>query len=399
MSSKPSDAHRRAGWKSSLPKWTRKQTPTSSSSSLLSQLPSLGSQSSNLRPDPPTQAAKTQVAPSSNNYRQTQTSVQAALAIGSHSATNSQQALRPAITSTNIALRRAIETHALKLSESEKAAFLGGSSINPTILLGRVRDLDQQQKQKSKYRPYVESVGNFLHLLDRSIGGVAIAIQANPDVSSIAVGGAKFIIDLALQFVTYLDDLMEMLDKISDYLPLLDKYAEHSDRPIICEALSGVYLDILDFYSAALEVYADRTGHLKRFVSPKLFIRAQWRPFKAKFGVIQSNLSHHHSLLLQSGVVEVLGVHQQNQTRQLEQDKEELLTWLSNHNFQFKQNSTFEACYENTGHWIVQTNGFKTWIAARESKMVWCHGKRKFNQRIFRACMLLVKCIIMTPAD
>ncbi|THW69918.1 hypothetical protein D6D19_08098, partial [Aureobasidium pullulans] len=376
MSLKPSDARRRAGWKSSLPTWTRKQTFNSSSSS---QQPSLGlissNQSSNSRSGPPTSVAQTQVASPSTDYQHPQTSAQSTLSISSHSATNSQQAVRPAIINSNIALRRAIETHALKLPESERAAFLGGSSINPTTLLDRVRDLDQQQKLKSRYRPYAESVGNFLHLLDRSIGGVAIAIQANPEVSSIAVGGAKLIIDLALQFVTYLDDLMEMLDKISDYLPLLDKYAEHSDRPIICEALSGVYLDMLDFYSAARKVYADRTGHLKRFVSPKLFFRAQWKPFKAQFGVIKANLSHHHCLLLQSGVAELLGGQQQTLTRQHEQDQEEFLTWLSKHNFRLKQNAAFEACYENTGRWLLQTNEFRIWVAAQESKMIWCHGK------------------------
>jgi plasmid maintenance system antidote protein VapI len=283
------------------------------------------------------------------------------------------------------ALRNALETYIQKLPESERTAYLAASSMDPGLLLERVRKLDDQKAQRSKLRPWTKRLTNFLNMIDRSIGGVAIVIQANPDVSSIVVGGAKLIIDIAIRFAVYLDELVEMLDRLSDYLPLLNKYAEHSHLPDICKALSGIYLDILNFYSTARKVYVDRNGQLKRFASLRLLLRAQWKPFSAEFGPIMASIQHHYTVLSRSGVAELFSGQeeiqtrlQEIQTRQHEHQKEEFFGWLSAHNFELRQLESLEACHQGTGRWLFDTHEFRVWATTQESNLLWCHGKRTY---------------------
>lgn len=285
----------------------------------------------------------------------------------------------------DVALRNALEIHAQRLPASERAAYLAASSMDPSVLLERVRNLDNQQAQTSRVRPWTKQLTNFLNLLDRSIGGVAIVIQANPDISSIVVGGAKLIIDIATRFAIYLDELVEMLDKISDYLPLLNKYAEYSHLPDICKALSGIYIDILDFYSTARKVYTDRNGQLKRFASLRLLLRAQWKPFCAEFGPIMSSIQHHYAVLSRSGVAELFGGQQEIRMRlqeiqahQRSHQKEEFFAWLSAHNFELRQLDALEACHEGTACWLFDTQEFRVWDATQQSDLLWCHGKRTY---------------------
>lgn len=257
--------------------------------------------------------------------------------------------------------------------------------MDPGSLLERVRELDNQQAQGSKVRPWTKRLTDFLNMIDRSIGGVAIAIQANPDVSSIVVGGAKLIIDIAIRFTEYLNALVEMLDKLSDYLPLLNKYAEHSHLPDICRALSGIYLDILNFYSTARKLYVDPNGQLKHFASLRLFLRAQYKPFGAEFGPIMTSIQYHYTILSRSGVAELFSGQeelqirlQEIQTRQDEHRKEEFFGWLSAHTFELKQLEACEACHEGTARWLFDTHEFRVWADTHESDLLWCHGKRTY---------------------
>jgi hypothetical protein len=306
----------------------------------------------------------------------------------------------------NLALRNALEIHVRKLPESERAAYLKASSMDPSALLERVRELDSQQAQSSKIRPWTKRLANFLNMIDRSIGGVAIAIQANPDISSIVVGGAKLIIDIAIRFVVYLDELVEMLDKISDYLPLLNKYAEHSHLPDICKALSGIYLDILNFYSTARKVYVDHNGQPRHLTSLRLFLRAQWKPFSTEFGPTMTSIQHHYTVLSRSGVAELFSGQEEIQTRlreiQTRQDehrKEDFFIWLSAHTFELKQLEAFEACHRGTGRWLFDTYEFRAWATTQGSDLLWCHGKRKYplidHAGTYKPC----QCSVSYPAS
>lgn len=133
-------------------------------------------------------------------------------------------------------------------------------TISPDGLLERIKSLNTQHASNSSFRPHAEKIARFLGLLNRLLGGVAIAIQANPDISSIAVGGVKLIVDIAMGFTKFFDKLVDMFDRLSDIIAPLERYAERLELPIVKDALTNVYGDILDFYRASTALFIDRDG-------------------------------------------------------------------------------------------------------------------------------------------
>ncbi|CAD0107887.1 unnamed protein product [Aureobasidium uvarum] len=184
-------------------------------------------------------------------------------------------------------------------------AFTKASAVDINELLDRVHELDEEHSQQSSFRKYTVRVTNFLNIFQLSVGGASVFLQAE-STASIALGGAKLIIGLALRYVEYFDKVSDMLDQLSKYLAPLAKYAEKCDLPNICNALADVYADILNFYSAARRLFVDDTGKAKNYASFKLFLRSQWTPFAAEFGEIKNSLQGHKDILLHSGVSEIL---------------------------------------------------------------------------------------------
>jgi hypothetical protein len=198
-----------------------------------------------------------------------------------------------------------MERHIQELSDADKAAFTKAYSEDMDDLLERVRKLDDEHKEQSKFRRYSTRITNFLNIFQLSVGAAAVFLEAE-SVASIALGGAKLVIGLALRYVEYFDKVSDMLDQLSNYLAPLSKYAERCDLPNICEALANVYADILRFYSEARMLFVDETGNAKRYASFALFLRSQWHPFDTKFGEIKLSIQCHKDILLHSGVSEIL---------------------------------------------------------------------------------------------
>lgn len=206
---------------------------------------------------------------------------------------------------SNSAFEKALERHIRELSDADKTAFLKASSSNVDELLARIRKFDQEHSKQSSFRPYTTRITNFLNIFQLSVGGVSVFLQSEP-VASMALGGAKLVIGLALRYVEYFDKLSKMLDDLSKLLAPLSRYAEKCHLPNICDALADVYADILKFYSAARKLFVDETGSAKRFQSFSLFLRSQWEPFDTKFGEIKSSIQFNCNVLMHSGLSELL---------------------------------------------------------------------------------------------
>ncbi|KAF2135402.1 uncharacterized protein K452DRAFT_260720, partial [Aplosporella prunicola CBS 121167] len=153
----------------------------------------------------------------------------------------------------------ALRKHIEKLSGDEKEAFLRASKeITESTLLHNIKTLDDAHKDSSKLRKHAEPLAKFLNLLDRFLGGVTIGIQQSPDISSLVIGGVRLVIDLARNFVSFFDRLSEMLYQFSDFLGPLAEYAKSAgENPLIRDALSAIYGDILEFFGHARCVFID----------------------------------------------------------------------------------------------------------------------------------------------
>ena len=209
--------------------------------------------------------------------------------------------------STNPAFLAAIQKHLDKLPEVERQAFVqANTAITPDSLLGRIGSLDKQHASTSSFRPRAEQNAKFLSLLDRLLGGIAIAVQANPDISSIAVGGVKLIVDVAIGFTKFFGKLTDILDRLSEIIAPLERYAERFELFNVANALIDVYGDILDFCKASSALFLDKNGNPKLLTTLKILLHAQWTPFETEFGDIAGRMDHHCNVLLHAAQAELL---------------------------------------------------------------------------------------------
>ena len=97
----------------------------------------------------------------------------------------------------NFAFDLALQQHLKKIGQSESNAFMNAyRSITPESLLSKVSEFDNAHNEKSISRRCAEPVARFLRVIDQLMGGVAIAIQSNPEISALVVGAIRIVIDV-----------------------------------------------------------------------------------------------------------------------------------------------------------------------------------------------------------
>ena len=104
--------------------------------------------------------------------------------------------------SRNAAFADALQQHLFKLSPVESAAFrTSHQSLTPEVILSKVKAYDQAHNRGSASRKCSEKVDKSLRILNQFLASIAIAIQSNPDISSLIVGGLKLIVDVIVSLV------------------------------------------------------------------------------------------------------------------------------------------------------------------------------------------------------
>jgi hypothetical protein len=188
-----------------------------------------------------------------------------------------------------------------KLPEAERAAFTQASrTIDEQTLLSRVKTYDAAHKGNSSFRPHAQRLSKFLDLLNRFMGGVAIGIQASPEISSLVVGSLRVVIDLALRFTMYFSKLADMICTFEDYLGPLAEYAKAADINLVETTVVNAYANVLGFGWKARRVFVDVNGNQRKWTSLRAFMRQHWETFESEFVAIKEDLQHHLDVLLHS---------------------------------------------------------------------------------------------------
>ena len=306
-------------------------------------------------------------------------------------------------TSSNPALELAIQRFIQKIPEAEKDAFREASkTIDEENLLSRARACDEAHKQSSLFRPQAERISKFLNFLNRFVGGVAIGIQAYPEISSLVVGAVRIVIDLAIGFTTFFSKLSGMLCQFEDYLEPLAEYAKAPEyQTLVQETVAKVYGDLLDFCRRARLVFVETNGNPRKVTSLRLFLRQQWEPFETTFERINTDIQHHLDVLLHATQASQLTF-----LRKSVQDTEKrekggsadnfgglghfvnvitanqrtsFLDWISKMDFEESHDNIFAKKHQATGDWLIQRQDFQAWFGGSSSALLWCYGKGKLD--------------------
>lgn len=215
--------------------------------------------------------------------------------------TTSNGGISAIATPRSLVLEKALATHLQKIPEAEKAAFEQASkTINERDLLSDVWAYDAAHKGNSSFRPHAERLSKFLGVLNTFMGGVAIGIQANPEISALIVGAVRIVIDLALKFTTFFSRLTEMICTFQDYLEPLAEYAKAADIKLIEKSVVNAYANVVNFGRKARHVFVDANGNQRRWTSLRSFMRQHWETFESEFVSIREDLQHHLDVLLHS---------------------------------------------------------------------------------------------------
>ena len=99
--------------------------------------------------------------------------------------------------SRNLAFTDALQQHLAKLSPNENSAFrTAHQTLTAESILVKVRNYDRDWNHDSNSRKYAEQVEKSLRILNQFLRSIAIAIQSNPEISLLIVGGVRFILDV-----------------------------------------------------------------------------------------------------------------------------------------------------------------------------------------------------------
>jgi plasmid maintenance system antidote protein VapI len=198
-------------------------------------------------------------------------------------------------------LEKALARQLQKIPAAQKTAFMQAfQAIDEQALLSKVKEYDVTHCNQSSYRPYAERLSKVLGLLDRVMGGVAIGIQANPEISAVVVGSVRIVIDLALKFATFFGRLTDMVCTLENYLLPLAEYARSAEIELVEKTVVNAYANVLDFSWKARQVFIDANGDPRRWTSIRVFLRQHWETFESEFVTIRESMQHHLDILLHS---------------------------------------------------------------------------------------------------
>ncbi|OJD26052.1 hypothetical protein ACJ73_02567 [Blastomyces percursus] len=270
---------------------------------------------------------------------------------------------------TNESLKLAVEEYIKGLTPAEKAAFRYGPSEDD--LLARAAKLDDEHKGISSFRAHTQKIAKVLQLCNQFMPSVTIGIQANPDISSIVVGGVRLVLDIGLRFATFFDRLTDMISRLTDYLKALAIYGSVGDDRITAAA-AATYGELLRFCQRVNSIFVSDAGGRKSTVS--IFFKQLWEPFETTFGEMDATIKHHFSVVdVTANAVQLDWL----KTRGKSEDKDKFLTWLAGAGADFDERhiDVFSKKHPGTADWLLNSKKFESWIDSPESSLLWCYGK------------------------
>lgn len=91
------------------------------------------------------------------------------------------------------------------LNPTELESFkIAQQNISADELLSKVKSLDNAYNQTSTSRRYAGPLTEVFQIINQFMRGVAIGIQASPEISSLIVGGVRIVIDVSVLLIIVL---------------------------------------------------------------------------------------------------------------------------------------------------------------------------------------------------
>ncbi|KAL8792043.1 MAG: hypothetical protein Q9195_005384 [Heterodermia aff. obscurata] len=239
-----------------------------------------------------------------------------------------------------------------------------------------IKRIEQEQSQRQSLRN-VRRIDPFLRFMENYSKVIEAGCQG---FSPMAWGPVKLMLQLASQYTTVFDKLLEAYKQISEELPRVDRLRrtfgkeEGFDR-----ALGLLYADIVDFHGRAYKFFRRRAWHM--------MFDSTWRNFEHRFGAIITNLRRHSDLLdreaasmhFASAKDAELALQRQIEETEAQKKRAEwksVQQWLSVDGAQeTRLERLAERCQPGSCNWILHNAVISSWLHEGLSKsIVWVKG-------------------------
>lgn len=193
------------------------------------------------------------------------------------------------------------------LPPKERALFSNCDS--PEELIKDLEKFNLKVKNRGRILACMTRVKTFNDALSPYFEVVSIAIQSHPEIAAIAWGTLRLVLQLASNYVTFLEKLANTLESLAKQLPvytaLVDLWTKFSLKPSaqFRSSLGRVYADLFQFYRCVAGMFLKKDGGARQpvCVVTNLF----WRPFDARFRDLLEKIKFHCQLVKDETLVTI----------------------------------------------------------------------------------------------
>ncbi|KAK6359991.1 hypothetical protein TWF696_001112 [Orbilia brochopaga] len=253
----------------------------------------------------------------------------------------------------------------------------------------------------AKLMPLVDAIGQYGQALD-------IISNTQSGILCPLWGGIRVVLTLAESFGKYHEKLMDMFERIGDVLPRFNTYAQlFASRAYLLHSLSLVYLDILQFCTAAKQVFLDskqsKIGSSSKALFPsssRTMSKLLWKPFEKQFGDIMDRFRRHKENVEREAMLSHMIESSEERKAQADERKLQkaernlalqkqledearrrgerwnlILSRLCRYNYEKKMRQSQSIRHKGTCEWIGGCAEYVAWSKSSKSTVLWVHGK------------------------
>ena len=276
---------------------------------------------------------------------------------------------------------RARDRYMEDLSSEEKALY---ATASPESIYYDVSAAEKAHTSSSASLRIAEKLQPMIAAIEQYGKALDVYANAYPLVLNPLWGSIRVVLHLASEFGKYFERCVDMFATIGDLLPRFRVYETlFPSHERLVQALSIVYVDILDFCSEAKDVFR-RERHPLR-INIGILVKLSWKPFEHQFGKIidgfrvhvknvdkEVSLSHmveasdsRALVRAQKGAVE----------RAKKEDAQRRIIGTIPSVDNYAQHKKLQKLKkEGTGSWILHHGVYRKWYDAARSSIICCFG-------------------------
>ncbi|KAF2114076.1 hypothetical protein BDV96DRAFT_647562 [Lophiotrema nucula] len=203
---------------------------------------------------------------------------------------------------------------------------------------------------------------------------IDVAVNASAGIACPVWAPIKFVLMISKDDSTALEEIISMIDNISDNLPRLELYERFRDEPSFQAVLVDLFADMADFATQVHQFLSRRT-----FARLGLLVK---RNFRDRFGRTISEIERRTKTADSTAIalhqLRTERLLQENQAKSRNNDRIRLMQWLNSPNIQECYERTFSAVVETTCEWFLDHPSFFAWMDQQsrpiERRILVAHG-------------------------